>query len=73
MPPSPKYLLLTTLTYDTTSVNNVQSFGIPQVIQDLEIAMGVVIFKIRGNWGADYTCVYRVSVAGYDSKYWLGR
>jgi hypothetical protein len=30
--------------------------------------MGIVIFKVESNWGAEYTCLYRVS-RGWDWIY----
>jgi len=59
------YLHLTTVAYDVHASSHIQTFQIPQEIQDLGIDMGVVLFEIQENWGDEqYTCVYRVRVHG---------
>jgi len=59
------YLHLATVTYNVHSSSHIQTFQVPQEIQDLDIDVGVVLFEILDNWGDDqYTCVYRVRVHG---------
>lgn len=61
------YLHLSTVTYDIHSPSHIQTFSIPQEIQDLGIDIGVVVFEINDNWGDDnYTCLYRVRVHGVE-------
>jgi hypothetical protein len=37
-------------------------------VQDLGVATGIIVVKINSNYGADYTCLYRVSVATSSSS-----
>lgn len=59
-------LLLAEIVYDPDSASPIQTTPIPAEIIDLGIDVGIVIFKVTSNWGADLTCLYRVRVHGHD-------
>jgi hypothetical protein len=50
-----------TAEYDPHTERPIQTFQIPYQIQDLGVATENVVTKFTENWGADYTCLYRVS------------
>ncbi|WVQ98779.1 hypothetical protein IAU59_005910 [Kwoniella sp. CBS 9459] len=60
----PDYLPLGTVTYDPSSFSHIQTFPVPAAIQELDIKVGVVVFKVESNWGGSFTCLYRVRVHG---------
>lgn len=54
-------LLLAEILYDPEASSPIQTTPIPAEIIELGIDVGIVIFKVTSNWGADLTCLYRVS------------
>lgn len=67
LPPDAHYLRLAQFTYDVNAPSNVQTFTVPQEIQDLGVDIGVVVLMIRSNWGEpNWTCLYRFRVSGHD-------
>ncbi|OCF41302.1 hypothetical protein I317_04873 [Kwoniella heveanensis CBS 569] len=62
--PTPDYLPLGTITYDPSSISHIQTFPVPSDIQELDIKVGVVVFKVESNYGGSFTCLYRVRVHG---------
>ncbi|KAL7411860.1 hypothetical protein BDY24DRAFT_123771 [Mrakia frigida] len=64
LPPSPNYILLGSFTYDIDSPNHRQTFAVPEAIKELQVPTGIVVVRIGSNYGADYTCLYRVRVHG---------
>jgi len=65
LPSRPTYMRIASFTYDVHAPNNIQTFPIPQDIQDLGIDVGLVVLMINSNWGHDeYTCLYRFRVHG---------
>ncbi|WVF72202.1 hypothetical protein IAT40_007014 [Kwoniella sp. CBS 6097] len=61
---TPDYLPLGTVIYDPSSISHIQTFPVPADIQELDIKVGVVVFKVESNWGGSLTCLYRVRVHG---------
>ncbi|KTW30834.1 hypothetical protein T552_00546 [Pneumocystis carinii B80] len=65
IPPSNSYFLITTMTYNIFSTYSIQTFPIPNIIQQLNIPVKNVVFRILSNWGNDkFTCLYRIRVHG---------
>jgi hypothetical protein len=56
-----RMILLSRFQYSPHTVQPIQSFPVHGDIQALNLVTENVILKINGNWGADYTCLYRVS------------
>jgi hypothetical protein len=51
--------------YDASKENHIQTFTVPQEVQDLQIPVGVVLLRIIDNHGnEDLSCLYRVRVGG---------
>lgn len=52
-------------TYNIYAPDHIQTFPVPQEVQDIGIDFGVVALLIENNWGReDFTCLYRVRVHG---------
>jgi len=65
MPRSLEFLQLASVEYDSSALDNVQTFPVPDRIRQLGIDVGIVVFDVRSNWGhSDFTCLYRVRVHG---------
>ena len=64
LPRSAKYVRIAEFEYDARGGRPVQSFDVDRGIQELGVDFGVVVVVVRGNWGAEYTCLYRVRVHG---------
>ena len=65
LPSSVPYMRITNFTYNIYASNHIQTFPVPQEIQDLGIDFGVVVLVVKSNWGReDFTCLYRVRVHG---------
>ena len=62
MPLSADQILLGTFTYDPASPSHIQTFPVEPEIVEMGIEMGIVIFRVQSNWGAEFTCLYRVSL-----------
>lgn len=68
LPPDAHYIRLAQFTYNVNAVSHIQTFSVPQEIQDLGVDIGVVVLQVKGNWGqADWTCLYRFRVHGRDA------
>lgn len=67
LPPDAHYLRLAQFTYDVNAHSHIQTFSVPQEIQDLGVDIGVVVLMVRSNWGEpNWTCLYRFRVHGHD-------
>ena len=59
------FMQLAKFNYNIYAPQYVQTFSIPEEIQELGVDFGVVVLAIRSNWGReDFTCLYRVRVHG---------
>jgi hypothetical protein len=59
--PAPGALLLMSAEYDPHTERPLQTFQVPHQIQELGVVTENVVTKFNENWGAEYTCLYRVS------------
>lgn len=67
LPESAHYIRLAQFMYDLRENNHIQTFSVPQDIQDLGIDIGIVVLFIQSNWGQpEWTCLYRFRVHGLD-------
>jgi SUN domain-containing protein 1/2 len=67
LPESEHYIRLAQFTYDIRENNHIQTFSVPQEIQDLGVDIGIVVLFIQSNWGEpEWTCLYRFRVHGHD-------
>lgn len=67
LPESESFIRLAQFTYDIRKNNHIQTFSVPQEIQDLGVDIGIVVMFIQSNWGEpEWTCLYRFRVHGHD-------
>jgi len=67
LPPDAHYLRLAQFTYNVNAPSHIQTFSVPQEIVDLGVDIGVVVLKIKSNWGEpNWTCLYRFRASGRD-------
>lgn len=60
-----QYLRIATFTYDPHASHNIQTFPVDKEIASLEVDFGIVILRIKNNWGRqEFTCLYRFRVHG---------
>lgn len=65
LPKSPLYIRIASFSYNIHAPNNVQTFPVFQDVQDLEVDFGIVVLRIKSNWGQEeFTCLYRMRVHG---------
>jgi len=65
LPKSPQYIRIANFTYNIHSPRHIQSFPVDEGIRDLGVDFGIVVLRIKSNWGRDeYTCLYRLRVHG---------
>lgn len=65
LPRSVPYMKIANFTYSIYAPHHIQTFAVPQEIQDLGIDFGVVVLLVKSNWGReDFTCLYRFRVHG---------
>ncbi|KZV73047.1 hypothetical protein PENSPDRAFT_324965 [Peniophora sp. CONT] len=64
LPRSAKYVRIASFEYDARGGKPVQTFDVDEGVKALGVDFGVVVLRVTGNWGAEYTCLYRVRVHG---------
>lgn len=65
LPRSVPYMRIANFTYNIYAPEHVQTFAVPQEIQDLRMDFGVVALVVKSNWGREeFTCLYRFRVHG---------
>lgn len=65
LPSSSPFMRIASFAYNAHSSDEVQTFAVPQEIQDLNLDFGIVALLVKSNWGReDFTCLYRFRVHG---------
>jgi len=65
LPKTPQYIRIANFTYNIHASRNIQTFPIDEEIRELGVDFGIVVLRIKSNWGTDaYTCLYRLRVHG---------
>ncbi|RDB25835.1 Spindle pole body-associated protein sad1 [Hypsizygus marmoreus] len=65
LPKTPQYIRIANFTYNIYAPKNIQTFPVSQEIRDLGVDFGIVVLRIKSNWGREeYTCLYRLRVHG---------
>lgn len=65
LPKSPPYIRIANFSYNIHAPKHIQTFPVSQEIKDLGVDFGIVVLRIKSNWGRDeYTCLYRMRVHG---------
>ena len=65
LPNSAQYIRIAEFSYDVHSSQNVQTFPIFEEIKELGVDFGIVVLRVKSNWGRDdFTCLYRLRVHG---------
>ncbi|ESK94658.1 purine nucleotide binding protein [Moniliophthora roreri MCA 2997] len=59
------YVRIAEFAYNVHLDRNVQSFPISEEIKELGVDFGIVVLRVKSNWGRDeFTCLYRLRVHG---------
>jgi len=65
LPRTAPYMRIANFTYNAHSPKEIQTFPVPQDIQDLDMDFGIVVLLVKSNWGREeFTCLYRLRVHG---------
>lgn len=51
--------------YDINGENHVQRFSLDAVIDIPALRVDKVVFRVKSNWGAENTCLYRLRLYGH--------
>ncbi|KAI2789911.1 hypothetical protein POX_d05410 [Penicillium oxalicum] len=61
----PSFYRIGKMRYDIYAVDHVQFFPIESVIEIPHLRVDHVTFRIKSNWGANQTCIYRLKLHGH--------
>jgi hypothetical protein len=64
--PTGSFIKLAHVEYSPFHDSHIQTFPVRENVLRSGFDFGLVVIEIRGNWGADETCLYRVRVHGTD-------
>jgi SUN domain-containing protein 1/2 len=65
LPKSPQYIRIANFTYNIHSPQYIQTFPVDEEIRELGVDFGIVVLRVKSNWGRDeYTCLYRFRAHG---------
>lgn len=65
LPKTTPWIRLASFAYSVHAPNNVQTFPVSKEVKELGVDVGIVVLKIKNNWGQDaFTCLYRFRVHG---------
>ncbi|KAG1772104.1 hypothetical protein EDD22DRAFT_768613 [Suillus occidentalis] len=62
--PNGSFIKLAHMEYSPFHDSHIQTFAVDENVLQSGLDFGLVVMEIRGNWGADETCLYRVRVHG---------
>ncbi|KAL5343165.1 hypothetical protein BJX70DRAFT_354737 [Aspergillus crustosus] len=60
----PHYYRVGQWTYDINDGNHVQKFPVTAMIDSDQVRVDKVVFRVKSNWGANETCIYRLKLHG---------
>lgn len=61
----PSFYRIATMKYDIHASSHIQRFAVNTIIDIPGIRVDQVVFRVKSNWGADNTCIYRLKVHGH--------
>lgn len=64
LPRNTMYVRIARFEYDVKRDEEVQTFPVDEEVRALGIDFGVVVLRVKSNWGREFTCLYRVRVHG---------
>lgn len=68
--PSSEHVLLGSFVYDLDRPEHMQTFSVPEAFAALGVETGIVVVRVRSNYGDGYTCLYRVKIFHVCSLIW---
>ncbi|KAJ5246611.1 hypothetical protein N7468_001594 [Penicillium chermesinum] len=60
----PSFYRIATMRYDIHAYDHIQRFPVNTVIDIPGIRVDHVVFRVKSNWGAEQTCIYRLKLHG---------
>ncbi|KAF7718475.1 Uncharacterized protein PECH_003722 [Penicillium ucsense] len=61
----PRFYRIGTMKYDIYAVDNVQYFPFDSIIEIPHLRVDQLVFRMKSNWGANQTCIYRLKLHGH--------
>ena len=64
LPSSARYVRIAEFEYDIEAPQEVQTFAVDEEVRERGMDFGIVVLRVLGNWGQQFTCLYRFRVHG---------